>query len=83
MRDMLVVYFAYLVSDVMAAIHIRALVNGPVGVAIVSVAALHFLGFLPAAWFADRKDTKQRLFLTAAAAAGAATGTAVVMIGGL
>lgn len=83
MRDAAIVYLAFLLYDVVAAVHIRALVNGPMPTAIATVAVMQVLSLLPIAWLADKKELRQRIGLALAAASGAATGTAIVMTWGL
>ncbi len=68
------------ISDIVAAVHIRAFIAGNVAVSVGSIMLAHYLAFCAQAWFIEHHKTSQRLCITTAAAIGAGVGSAVILL---
>ena len=76
------VFILALLTDVIACVHIRTLVNDHLIVSSATIFILHILGFWSLAWFVDHKESHPRWWITIPGGLGAALGTATVILCG-
>lgn len=68
------------IIDVVAALHIKTLVENKIVIATLTIVATHYLGFFGSLWFIEEKQFVKRLLLTTACAIGAGLGTIMVIL---
>lgn len=67
------------VSDFVAALHFKQLVNNQAAAAMSTIIIVHYLGLFSASWFVDAKRLRDRFLLTTAGALGAGIATYIVV----
>lgn len=75
----LITFVLSLLSDVVAAIHLRTLVHDRMTLAVLSIAVLQYVNLFAWAFFADDKSWWARLWLTTATASASGLGTFLVI----
>lgn len=76
----LIAFVLSLLSDVVAAIHLRTLVQDRTVLAVLSIAVLQYVNLFGWAFFADDKCWWARLWLTTATATASGLGTYLVIV---
>lgn len=75
----LLVFLLAVVADIVAALHVKALVTDRFTLSVATIVLGHYLAFFWHSWFVDYKEVSKRLAITSATAFGAGVGTAIVM----
>jgi hypothetical protein len=78
-RQCVAVFFLALAMDIIGAVHIRALIDNRMSLAVITVIVLHVIGFWEHNWFIKHEEMA-RWAITWAAALGAGLGTVVVIM---
>lgn len=79
LKCLIVLTFAC-IADVLAGVHIRGLVENKLTLAVLTVIAIQYFGFLANCWFIDETSISRRFWLTTSYALGAALGTVFVVL---
>jgi hypothetical protein len=76
----ILIFILTLISDIIAAVHIIALVDSAMFLSVVTIILAHYLSSVGYASFADEKGLIKRFWITTASAVGAAIGTIIVIL---